>query len=91
MKIRLKKCLKNGKDISGIVRSSRCQTLHCSKEVAEMCYNGWFIIFPYGTLVALCSVQSASFDWLYLATDVRSLSTFPLNVVICPLSGHLNP
>ncbi len=39
-----------------------------------------FVVFPFGTLAALCTVQSASSDWLHLAADIRSLPIFPLNL-----------
>ncbi len=53
--------------------------------------NGWFVVFPYGILAALCTVQSASSDWLHLTADTRSLHTFPRNLKLRPLSRHVDP
>ncbi len=48
--------------------------------------SGYFVVFPYGILMALCSVQ-----WLHLAADIRSLPTFLLNLVFHLLSRYTGP
>ncbi len=37
------------------------------------------------------NVQSASSNWLHLAADIHSLSTFPLNLELRPLSRYADP
>ncbi len=44
--------------------------------------SGQFVVFPFGILAALCSVQSASSDWLHLAAGTYSFPTFLLNLVL---------
>ncbi len=91
MRICKKKCLKNCKNISRIIQMGGLRTLCCGRGVAEVRCCGQFVIFPYGCLAALCTVQSASSNWWHLPTGIRSLPTFLLNLESRPLSRHADP
>ncbi len=74
-----KKCLKNSKNISRIVRSSRLRTLwtlRCGRGVVKVRCSGWFVIFPCSILVVLYTMPSASSDWLHLCCRYTFASYF---------------
>ncbi len=53
-----------------------------------MCCSCRFVVFTYDILAALCTMQSASSDWLHFAAGIRLLPTFPHNLELCRLFRH---